>query len=405
MSLTEAWLKANNGKPRDKIEVVTDRDSMSVRISPKGKIVFQLRYRFAGKQERIDLGTYPYISLKEARTEGDRLRALLDQGKNPKVEIMVEKKQHLDPLTFEQLFYKWHEAYCVPKKKEHEQIKRIFENHIQEKLGAFPIERIDIKDWLEYFEELARRQPGTTKILLSNVKQMMSWAQKRKYVETNVLQNVFPKEDLNISNVSSKRFLSDEELITLFECLKWSRLAQKNKIFIELCLIYGARNGELRNAEKKHFDLKNKIWLVPPENHKTGYKNEKTLIRPILPKMEELILEAMQLSRGKYLFTNGETEEKMTNSASTALPVSIIGWVKRFKKEDMESWSLHDLRRTARTNFSQFSDRRDIAEIMIGHSMPKMQETYDLYSYVREQAEIYEKWLDKIEILKKGRIE
>jgi len=43
MALSEAWLKANNGKEREAVELVADRDSMSVRISPKGKIVFQLR--------------------------------------------------------------------------------------------------------------------------------------------------------------------------------------------------------------------------------------------------------------------------------------------------------------------------------------------------------------------------
>lgn len=64
MALTEVWLKANNGKARDKVEEIADRDSMSVRISPKGKIVFQLRYRFAGKAERLDLGTYPHMSPK-----------------------------------------------------------------------------------------------------------------------------------------------------------------------------------------------------------------------------------------------------------------------------------------------------------------------------------------------------
>lgn len=39
MSLNDAWLKKNNGKLREKVEVVSDRDSMSVRVSPKGKIV------------------------------------------------------------------------------------------------------------------------------------------------------------------------------------------------------------------------------------------------------------------------------------------------------------------------------------------------------------------------------
>lgn len=67
MALSDAWLKSNNGKLRGKVEVVADRDSLSVRISPKGKIVFQYRYRFNGKAKRIDVNIYPLISLKDVR--------------------------------------------------------------------------------------------------------------------------------------------------------------------------------------------------------------------------------------------------------------------------------------------------------------------------------------------------
>lgn len=405
MSLNDAWLKKNNGKLREKVEVVSDRDSMSVRVSPKGKIVFQLRYRFNNKQERIDLGTYPHMGLKEARAESERLRAYIDQGKDPKLEVLIEKQKFTAPKTLNNVFSEWYESYCKPKKKQHHQIKRVFENHILPTLGELPADRIDIRTWLNLFEPLAIKYKGTAKVLLSNTKQMLKWAVKREIIDTNALNDVFPKEDLNIVSIPSKRYLSDEELVTLMECLKWSRLDHKNKIFIELCLIYACRNGELRRAEKKHFDLKNKIWIVPPQNHKTGYKNDKTLIRPILPKMEELILEAFELSKGKYLFNHrGDEKEYMTDASSTALPMSVIGWVKRFKKEDMNHWSMHDLRRTARTNFSKFSSRSDIAEIMIGHSLPKMQETYDLYDYVREQSEVYEQWINRIEELKQGKV-
>ena len=405
MALSEAWLKANNGKARETVEVVADRDAMSVRVSPKGKIVFQLRYRFNGKQERIDIGTYPLISLKDARLEAVKLRAFLDQGKNPKLEVKLEKQKNVDPTTFKKVFDLWYAAYCSEHKKEHEAIKRMFENHLFDELGDLPLDRIEIADWLEKFEDLAKRIPGTAKNLLSNTKQMLKWASRRKYIQTNVLADVYPKADLNITNIPTKRVLTDDELVVFYECLKWSRLTAKNKIFLELCLIYACRNGELRRAEKKHFDFKRKIWKVPPENHKTGYKNDKTLIRPILPYMEILIKEAIELSDGKYLFSNTKDEtEYMTDAASTQLPSSVIGWVKRFKKEKMEHWSLHDLRRTARTNFSSFSKNRDIHEIMLGHVLPNNQEVYDLHSYVAEQTEVYEKWIEKLERLKKGAV-
>lgn len=40
MAISEAWLKAQLGKDREKIEEFADRDAMSVRITPKGKMSF-----------------------------------------------------------------------------------------------------------------------------------------------------------------------------------------------------------------------------------------------------------------------------------------------------------------------------------------------------------------------------
>lgn len=76
-------MKSNNGKQRDNVEEFADRESLSVRISPKGKIVFQLRDRFNGKAKRLDIGTYPLVSLKDARSMAQKFRAELDQGRDP----------------------------------------------------------------------------------------------------------------------------------------------------------------------------------------------------------------------------------------------------------------------------------------------------------------------------------
>lgn len=45
MALSDAWLKAHQGKPCAALEERSDREGLSVRITPKGKITFQLRYR------------------------------------------------------------------------------------------------------------------------------------------------------------------------------------------------------------------------------------------------------------------------------------------------------------------------------------------------------------------------
>ena len=81
-----------------------------MRIAPLGKITFQLRYRYDGGAKRLDLGTYPLLSLKDARAEGQRLKAQLEQGHDPKVIRLLEKQAILMADSIETLFRQWYDV-------------------------------------------------------------------------------------------------------------------------------------------------------------------------------------------------------------------------------------------------------------------------------------------------------
>lgn len=398
MSLTEAWLKANNGKVRDKVEEVADRDSMSVRISPKGKIVFQLRYRFSGKAERMDLGSYPHISLKDARIKSHEMRSLLDQGQNPKIEVRVQQQKYINASTLSEVFNDWYNGYCIKKKKSAKDIKSSFEMHVIPEIGDLPIDRITLQQWLAVLEDLTESIPSIAERILTNAKQVLKWAKKRELIEVNPLSDIYAKEDLGIEKNRIKRILSDEEITMVWMAINESKILPKNKIFMKLCLMFGCRNGELRSARKKDFDLKKKVWVVPVDNNKVGKKTGREIIRPILPEMEELIIEAMTLNDTEYFLTNDNAETPMGNGASIALPANVMERLRRHHDYHMPHWTLHDLRRTARTNFSAFTSR-DVAELMIGHVMPGEQGTYDYYEYIPQQTDAYAKWLEKLNTL------
>ena len=84
MAITETWLKAQSKKHHPSEFVKADRDGLSVRVSPKGKITYAMRYYYNNSRKRLDLGSYPLMSLKEARSESQRLRKKLEQGHDPK---------------------------------------------------------------------------------------------------------------------------------------------------------------------------------------------------------------------------------------------------------------------------------------------------------------------------------
>ena len=102
---------------------------MSVRISKKGKIVFQYRYRYAGKAHRLDLGSYPLMSLKQARQQLDEYRTELEKGNNPKQIKLERREKQRTAYTFKQLFDEWFDKSCILKKKPNE-IRRTFELYL-----------------------------------------------------------------------------------------------------------------------------------------------------------------------------------------------------------------------------------------------------------------------------------
>lgn len=396
MALSDTWLKANSGKVRDKSEERTDRDGLSVRLSPKGKITFQIRYRYAGKAKRLDIGTYPLMTLKIARLETARLKTELEQGHDPKIVRQLEKQAIIEADSMKELFMQWYELYCVVNKKGHHEVLRSFELYVFPKLGHLPAERVTMHEWLALLESLSTSVPGITERILTNAKQMLKWAVKRRLITSNPIADINAAEDLQIKTGVGTRSLNDSEINLVWRAVTNSRMAHKNKLFVKLCLLFGCRNGELRLSEKSHFDLDNKIWTVPAENHKLGKMTKKPLLRPIIPEVEMLIKDAFLLSeKGKHLFNNSGTDKPMGRSAPLALPYNIMQWLRKHEDYNMEHWSLHDLRKTARTNLSELTEPH-VAEIMLGHKLPGSWQVYDHYGYIKEQADAYTKWWDKI---------
>ena len=397
MALTDAWLKANLNKVRDKKFIKSDRDGLNIRLSPKGKMTYMFRYYYNGMRKEIDLASYPLLSLKEAREEVTRLRKKLEQGYDPKVVRLLERQAIIAAESLIGLFDLWYEAYCVHNKKGHDEIKRSFEIHVFPKLGKLPAEKITLHAWLDILEGLSKAKPAIAERLLVNTKQLYKFGVKRRLVPANPLADIYAKEDLQIQKRSTDRCLNDDEIKMLWLAVNNSRITPKNKLFVKMCLIYGCRNGELRQAKKEHFDFKTGIWTIPPENHKMGKKSGKPLLRPITSSMRPYLKQAFALSANSaYAFTNDGSDDVMGMRAPLALPYNIMQHLRRYEGYHMEHFSMHDLRRTARSRFSMITSFH-IAEVMLGHAVGStVARVYDRYDYLQEQAEAYEAWCDML---------
>lgn len=402
MGLTDAWLKANHKKQRVKTETVTDRDGLSVRVSPKGKLTFQLRYRHGGKQDRMDLGSYPNLSLKDARAETLRLREKLEKGHNPKIVKALEKHTIANADTFESLTRQWYESDCKGRISNAPSILRTFELHVFKDYGHLPAAQIPPRMWYALLEPMAAKVPSMANRVVIYGKQVYRWAIRREILEYNPMADISAIKDLRVKQSNGQRILDNAELKLLWDALENSRLAYKNKLLFRLALVFGCRGIELREAQKQHFDLKNKIWTIPTDHHKTGRAHDAPpIFRPIIPITEQWIREAIDLTPGKpLLFAQVKSDDPMKGSDITNLPYNLMRWVKKNRGVDMEHWSFHDIRRTARTNWSSLT-RPDVAEMMLGHSVSNIRDVYDKYEYLDEKREAYETWWERLRTIVK----
>jgi integrase len=81
MSLTA--LAIENAKPRAKPYKIADGDGLYLLVAPSGRKLWRLRYRFAGKQNMLSLGSFPTVMLAGARSRRDSARKLLSEGIDP----------------------------------------------------------------------------------------------------------------------------------------------------------------------------------------------------------------------------------------------------------------------------------------------------------------------------------
>lgn len=413
MALTDAWLKAVLNKKQDKRIIKSDRDSMSVRVTKNGVVTFQLRFRLANPLKNsgfdevwYDLGNYPQMTLKQARDAVVDVKAMVKKGIDPRKQRLAEKLDNQNQLTVEDVIRQWYEKSASQTKKRHKQIIRRFENWIFPKLGNLYWDSLKLNTWLDLLENIKSKREATSATIATELRQAATWAERRELINSNPLINVTPSF-IGAKKIKRDRCLSKTDIYYLFQAADESNMADKNAIFMYLCLFFGCRASELRLAEISHFDFDAMTWTVPPELNKISRNsNPQSIVRPLIPEVLPYIKAAFNVSLSeKWMFTKerstGPVPEPCAENFQISLPYGIVQYCLRRYKYTLEHFTIHDLRRTARSFWSEFVNM-PTAEKMLGHKFGGVLEVYDRYNYLDEMRQAYTKWFYKLEELKIG---
>ena len=110
MALSDTKIK--KAKPSEKQIKLFDGGGLFLLVTPQGSKLWRLKYRHGGKEKLLALGTYPTVSLADARRKRDEARRQLDGDLDPGEARKVQKQvENRETETFELIAREWHAEF------------------------------------------------------------------------------------------------------------------------------------------------------------------------------------------------------------------------------------------------------------------------------------------------------
>ncbi|HCF1525187.1 tyrosine-type recombinase/integrase [Pseudomonas aeruginosa] len=412
MALTDFSIR--HARPTGKDYTLRDSDGLSLAVSAKGGRSWHFRYYWATRQQRMSLGTYPEISLREARELRDEARALLAKGINPK----IDRKQKFRAAclaaehSFKSVYLQWLAHRKLELKEGRQstlsQIQRIFDKNVLPTLGSMSIYNVRRADLLEVIARVERRKAFTT------AEKVRTWfRQLFRYalVKVEGLEGN-PASDLDavavpVPPVVNNPFLRLEELPDLLRKLRRYDGKVTTQLGIRLLLLTGVRTGELRQASPDQFDLERGLWIIPAEVVKQlqdiARKRGKRL-QDIPPYIVPLSVQAIEIAR--YLLAQVKPAQRYLLPHRSDLKKRISentlnAALKRMGYEGLLTG--HGIRATISTALNEIGYLKTWVDAQLSHADPnKVSATYNHALYVEPRRKMVQDWADRLDLLEQG---
>lgn len=383
--------------------LLSDGDGLYLRKQTRDGASWTLRYRFAGREHWLTLGNYPDMALAQARVEARQARVLLDRQQDPLSVRRAALAEERRKGSFKALCEDWYRAEVQARRLKHPAVpRRHLDLYLLPKFGRFAASDITPADIARLLDELKGRAPTAANDLLRFTRRIFAFGVRRRYVLSNPAADFSPRLDAGGIERPRSRALSFDELAQLFEKIRATpNFGEDNLLAIKLLLALCVRKGELLGARWAELDLDGgtqagAVWHLPASRTKTG----DSLDVPLAPVVLEWFGALRVLAAGSdYVFPKRRRDprERVPHMGIDTLNVALLR-----VRHDLAHFTLHDLRRTARTHLAALGVRREVAERCLGHKLRGVEGTYDRHDYFKERRVALAQWAELLLVAECG---
>jgi len=401
--LTDIQAKAKQHKDKDgKIKVapykVTDEKALYLLVQANGSRLWRLDYRFDGLRKTFAIGSYPDVSLAQAREQRDSARKLLsndppiDPNENRKA-IKATKKLGAEN-SFEVVAREWWLSHMKGKADSHkEKVIRRFELYLFPWIGRKPIAEITAPQVLEAIKRIEKLNIlETAHRTLQTAGQVFRYAVQTGRAIRDVtadLKGALPAT--TVKHMAS--FTEPKDVAELLRAIEGFAGTFTVQCALRLSPLVFARPSELRMAKWSDIDLDTGIWQYLVSKTKTDH------LVPLSTQAVAILRELHPLSgHGKYVFMGGHSPLKpMSESAVNAA-------LKRMGYDTQKDITAHGFRAMARTILHErLNIDPHIIEHQLAHRVPdNLGGAYNRTRFIDQRKVMMQQWADYLDELKAG---
>lgn len=394
MALTD--LKVRKAKAEAKPYKMYDSLGLFVLVKPNGSKLWRQKYKFHGKERLVTHGSYPAVSLRDARRQRDEIRDQLAEGADPAVQkrldqIEAETQARTTFLLIAEEYLEQsreRELAAATMRKKEWQIQTL-----AEPLHQRPISEITSAEVLHLVKKIERSgRRETAKKLLGTLSAVFRLAVVTLRAETDPTYAV--KGSLVPPTRVSRAAITDEAtfgalLRDMDAFTGWRVIIDAMKFQI----LTMTRPGEVRGARKQEFNLDKRSWRIPPERMKMRREH----VVPLSDQALRIVknnwpdVEAAQLIFPSIVSNRKWLSENAFNSALRRMG---------YGKDEVTA---HGFRATASTILNDRGFEADVVEAALAHQDKNViRRTYNRATYWEQRVELMQKWANLVDQFRNG---
>ena len=325
-----------------------------LRVSPKGKRAFYVRYRTrGGKQRREALGEFPHVSLADARNRARQRIGDVARGLDP---FAPSKHQSFKDVATRALEIMAEST----RPRTVQERQRILDKELLPRWADRAATDIRRGDVATLAREIAERgAPVSANRAVSLVRAIYNAGIDLELVDANPASR--PDRFMRAEKPREKA-LSGAQLGKILEAV--SAEGPEARAFFWLCIATAQRAGALAAACWTEFDEADAVWTIPSEERRKfkGYARLVPLTAPALGALDTLRAEAPADSLHLFPSRTGATVPHWTSWSAATRRIR--------ERSGVPGWSLHTMRATFRTTATRdLGLPAEVADAVLGHTL------------------------------------